>query len=583
MAESVGITASVLATITAAIQSTNVLKETVRRFKERNKTLGRLQNELEDLSRILDLVKHTDGDNVEVLALLQGPINRCSQLCHEFEDSMNAFSAKSRSGFRDWARMEFMKGDINEFIDILAGYKSTISIGLGTITMHASKVSDKVVEEYNRMIEDTSYGLQEHLQRIDEKLAQLTAKDIDNLDGSIDLKDERGVTKECLCICEDAMAQIKSLSDRQSILSPDIPQSAAEEAAMQKPFEAQQLTRAALDENRRSFAEVIVRLEKRLEILAVNMNSSEDNERIRLHEGLTSTLEKLGNIYRDQGKLREAKLIYQRALLAYEKALGLDHISTLDIVSNLGDLYRDQGMLREAKLMYQRALVGYEKALGLDHTSTLNIVSNLGNLYKDQGKLREEEESNQGALAGHENAPSPDNELHQPCGNNSPNVSDSASVVTDFSYSGSLSSTTTINKSLELGGIEVFVQSLFRHGNFKMLCDDALEEKRIQRDRLRRNLVKLLRVFASNLSREKADTQYANIPKFIRRYSFSIATEILANISDGTIDNGLKHILHQGTTKQTILVKMPVNLMLNISKETVQLQIMSPQVQTQTP
>jgi hypothetical protein len=31
--------------------------------------------------------------------------------------------------------MEFMRGDINEFIDTLADYKSTITIGLGTITM----------------------------------------------------------------------------------------------------------------------------------------------------------------------------------------------------------------------------------------------------------------------------------------------------------------------------------------------------------------------------------------------------------------------------------------------------------------
>jgi hypothetical protein len=31
--------------------------------------------------------------------------------------------------------MEFMRGDINDFIDNISGYKSTISIGLGTITM----------------------------------------------------------------------------------------------------------------------------------------------------------------------------------------------------------------------------------------------------------------------------------------------------------------------------------------------------------------------------------------------------------------------------------------------------------------
>jgi tetratricopeptide (TPR) repeat protein len=68
----------------------------------------------------------------------------------------------------------------------------------------------------------------------------------------------------------------------------------------------------------------------------------------------------------------------QRALEGYEKALGLDHTSTLNTVGNLGLLYKTQGRLKEAEAMYQRALEGKEKALGPDHTSTLDTVNNLG-------------------------------------------------------------------------------------------------------------------------------------------------------------------------------------------------------------
>ncbi|SPO02447.1 uncharacterized protein DNG_05120 [Cephalotrichum gorgonifer] len=50
------------------------------------------------------------------------------------------------------------------------------------------------------------------------------------------------------------------------------------------------------------------------------------------------------------------------------------------VLDNLGDLYRDQGQLDNAKAMYERALQGYEKALGPEHTSTLDIINNLGNL-----------------------------------------------------------------------------------------------------------------------------------------------------------------------------------------------------------
>jgi DNA repair ATPase RecN len=135
MAEPVSITASLLAIITVAIQSTNTLKEVVQRFKERNKTLRRLQDELEDLSKILNLLKSAVDTDASVLALLEGPVGRCSKLCREFEDSIKAFAAKSKIGFRDWTKMEFKRGDINEFIETLAGYKSTISVGLGTITM----------------------------------------------------------------------------------------------------------------------------------------------------------------------------------------------------------------------------------------------------------------------------------------------------------------------------------------------------------------------------------------------------------------------------------------------------------------
>jgi len=135
MADPLSITASLLAITTAALQSTKSLYETVKRFKDRNKTLRRLQDELGDLTKILDSLTQVTSAEQSMLTLLQGPIERCSQVCREFEQSMEGFGGKSKTSFRDWTKMEFMRGDINEFIDTIAGYKSTISVGLGTITM----------------------------------------------------------------------------------------------------------------------------------------------------------------------------------------------------------------------------------------------------------------------------------------------------------------------------------------------------------------------------------------------------------------------------------------------------------------
>jgi hypothetical protein len=51
---------------------------------------------------------------------------------------MLSFKEKSKTGIRDWAKLEFMRGDINEFIDTISGYKSTIAVGLGIVTLYVS-------------------------------------------------------------------------------------------------------------------------------------------------------------------------------------------------------------------------------------------------------------------------------------------------------------------------------------------------------------------------------------------------------------------------------------------------------------
>lgn len=135
MADPLSVTASLVAVITAAVKSIKALHETVSRYKGRDKTLQRLQHELEGTTVILDALKEAIHTEESILMLLRGPIDRCSKVCHEFEQSMVAFNKRSKTGFRDWTKLEFMRGDINEFIDTLSGYKSTISIGLGTINM----------------------------------------------------------------------------------------------------------------------------------------------------------------------------------------------------------------------------------------------------------------------------------------------------------------------------------------------------------------------------------------------------------------------------------------------------------------
>lgn len=83
----------------------------------------------------------------------------------QFEESIAAFSVRSKTSFRDWTKMEFMGGDINEFIDVIAGYKSTIAVGRSSSDillcrrMRRSNVDDELglyIKSYCRIVESRS-------------------------------------------------------------------------------------------------------------------------------------------------------------------------------------------------------------------------------------------------------------------------------------------------------------------------------------------------------------------------------------------------------------------------------------------
>lgn len=288
MADPLSITASVLAVITAAIQSTKSLNGAVSRYRGHDKTLGRLQDELQDLAKILESLERAVGDEMTMLELLQNPIDRCSKVCQEFEESMETFWRKSKTGLRDWTKMEFMRGDINDFIERISGYKSTISVGLGTVNIHAAKISKEVLKQYNEMIQDTVYNLELHLQRIDEKMEIFKINCTGSSDFTGDLNDEREVTKQCLRVCEDTRQVIESIGTREFSLLQSRSQNDAEEDEG-KRFQAQVLTCQALDENRDSFSFIISQLRSRLETLIMNNDPSDEKERARLQEDINSS------------------------------------------------------------------------------------------------------------------------------------------------------------------------------------------------------------------------------------------------------------------------------------------------------
>jgi hypothetical protein len=89
----------------------------------------------------------------------------------------------------------------------------------------------------------------------------------------------------------------------------------------------------------------------------------------------------------DDHSLKEIEL-HLRALKAKEISWGIEHITTLDTVNDLGVLYAKQGNLREAEIMYVRALARFHKVLGANHEKTLKVsveLQELHSLMKAQG------------------------------------------------------------------------------------------------------------------------------------------------------------------------------------------------------
>ena len=69
-----------------------------------------------------------------------------------------------------------------------------------------------------------------------------------------------------------------------------------------------------------------------------------------------NTLNNLGALYWEQGKIAEAEPLYQRALFIKERTLGPDDPALAPSLNNLAALYVRQGKYPEGESLFKRAL-----------------------------------------------------------------------------------------------------------------------------------------------------------------------------------------------------------------------------------
>ena len=118
-----------------AIRSTKSLKETIECFKGRTRILIRLSNEVEGLIHVLTSLAEATTFYTPLFGRLKGLVELCSQVCREFKQAILDFSQMSCANLRDWTKVKYTRGDINDLIDAIVTYKSTISICLSITTL----------------------------------------------------------------------------------------------------------------------------------------------------------------------------------------------------------------------------------------------------------------------------------------------------------------------------------------------------------------------------------------------------------------------------------------------------------------
>ncbi|OQV10378.1 hypothetical protein CLAIMM_14390 [Cladophialophora immunda] len=217
MADPISLSSGLLALIVFALQSSRTLYQEIRGFQNQAKVVRELKEELEALDGVLQTLHDTINTDSIDLTMLELPLLQCGKACKEFQGlvaKLTRSSNEAKPSWRDWAKLKYMGDDITGFKDMLAGYKSTITIALGGANIRAMAVTSQVLTDYNQLIGRTTYDLQEHLQKIDENLHLLCSQRIQTSDEENSerqrMQEEKESAEQCLKVCAEVSAHINN-------------------------------------------------------------------------------------------------------------------------------------------------------------------------------------------------------------------------------------------------------------------------------------------------------------------------------------------------------------------------------------
>jgi Tfp pilus assembly protein PilF len=105
------------------------------------------------------------------------------------------------------------------------------------------------------------------------------------------------------------------------------------------------------------------------------------------HPETAASLNNLGMILNELGKLQEAKDYFERALALNVASYGPNHPKTAISLNNTGSILSELGDFVEARERLERALVIDEKSLGPNHPTIATRLNNIGDILQSSGDL----------------------------------------------------------------------------------------------------------------------------------------------------------------------------------------------------
>ncbi|GJI94535.1 hypothetical protein RugamoR57_12530 [Duganella caerulea] len=108
-----------------------------------------------------------------------------------------------------------------------------------------------------------------------------------------------------------------------------------------------------------------------------------------LSQPLARDLNLLGELYRRDGRLRQALTCFEESLTLRQRGLSEDHPDTLASKSNLAGVLRLQGQLDEAQFLEECIVEARTRLLGPEHLDTLAARANLAATLAQQGRPAE--------------------------------------------------------------------------------------------------------------------------------------------------------------------------------------------------